>query len=148
VVVVNPGSQTYECSYNPVVITASTGIITSPGYDEGQYPNDAFCQWLITAPAGNVRCRFIQPTDVFYWRPCLLGVVSASLYRAERLWDRPFACSICRSARVSSGNTADWIWMPFGVVNGVGLSMGVLDFGGDRRRERGSLGEYNAEMVY
>jgi len=30
--------------------------------------------------------------------------------------------------------------MPFGVVNGVGLGMGVLDFGGDRRRGRGSLG--------
>jgi len=30
--------------------------------------------------------------------------------------------------------------MPFGVVSGVGLDMGVLDFGGDRRRGRGSLG--------
>jgi len=30
--------------------------------------------------------------------------------------------------------------MPFGVVSGVGLKSGVLDFGGDRRRERGSLG--------
>jgi len=37
------------------------------------------------------------------------------------------------SAHVSSGNTADWIRMPFGVVNGVGLGMGVLHFGGDRR---------------
>jgi len=27
-----------------------------------------------------------------------------------------------------------------GVVSGVGLGMGVLDFGGDRRRGRGSLG--------
>ena len=30
--------------------------------------------------------------------------------------------------------------MPFGVVSGVGLDMGVLDIGGDRRRGRGSLG--------
>ena len=30
--------------------------------------------------------------------------------------------------------------MPFGVVSGVGLPMGVLTFGGDRRRGRGSLG--------
>jgi len=30
--------------------------------------------------------------------------------------------------------------MPFGVVSGVGLGMGVLDFGDDRRRGRGSLG--------
>jgi len=41
---------------------------------------------------------------------------------------------------VSSGNTADWFWMPFGVVSGVGLGMGVLDFGGDRRRGMGSSG--------
>ena len=36
---------------------------------------------------------------------------------------------------MSCGNTADWIRIPFGVVSGVGLGMGVLDFGGDRRRE-------------
>jgi len=30
--------------------------------------------------------------------------------------------------------------MPFGVLSGVGLGMGVLDFGGDRQRRRGSLG--------
>ena len=41
---------------------------------------------------------------------------------------------------MSSGDTGDWIWMPFGVVSGVGLGMGLCDFGGDRRRGRGSLG--------
>jgi len=41
---------------------------------------------------------------------------------------------------VSSGNTGDWIGMSFGVVSGVRLGMGVLDFGGDRRRGKGSLG--------
>jgi len=41
---------------------------------------------------------------------------------------------------VSSGDTRKWIGMPFGVLSGVGLGMGVLDFGGDRRRERDSLG--------
>jgi len=30
--------------------------------------------------------------------------------------------------------------MPFGVVSGVGLGMGVLDFSYDRRRGRGSMG--------
>jgi len=35
---------------------------------------------------------------------------------------------------------ADWIRMPFGVVSGVGLGMGVLDFSGDHRRGRGCLG--------
>ena len=37
--------------------------------------------------------------------------------------------------------------MPFRVLSGVGLGMGVLDFGGDWRRGRGSLGEYNAEIA-
>jgi len=35
---------------------------------------------------------------------------------------------------------ADWMRMPFGAVSGVGFGMGVLDFGDDRRRERGSFG--------
>jgi len=30
--------------------------------------------------------------------------------------------------------------MPFRVMSGVGLGVGVLDFGGDHRRERGSMG--------
>ena len=47
---------------------------------------------------------------------------------------------ICLSAHVNCGKTADWIRMPFGVVSGVQLDMGVLDFGGDRQRGRGSLG--------
>jgi len=35
--------------------------------------------------------------------------------------------------------------MPLGVVSGVGLGRGVLDFGGDRQRGRGSLeGEFAA----
>jgi len=53
--------------------------------------------------------------------------------RAERLCDRTFACAICRSAHVSSGDTGDWIQMPFGVVSAVGLGMGVFG-GGDHRR--------------
>ena len=38
------------------------------------------------------------------------------------------------------GETADWIRKPFGVVSGVGRGMGVLNRGGDRRRERGNFG--------
>jgi len=30
--------------------------------------------------------------------------------------------------------------MPFGMVSAVGFGIGVLDFGGDRRRGRGSMG--------
>jgi len=41
---------------------------------------------------------------------------------------------------VSSGHTRGFIVKPFGVVSGVGLGSGVLDFGGDRRRGRGSSG--------
>ena len=41
---------------------------------------------------------------------------------------------------MSSDDAGDWVRMPFGVVSGVGLGMGVLDFGGDRQRGRGSLG--------
>ena len=41
---------------------------------------------------------------------------------------------------MSSGDTHKWIGMPFGMVSGVRLGRGVLDFGGDRRRGRGSLG--------
>jgi len=49
--------------------------------------------------------------------------------------------SVCRSVRkMYCGETADWIQMPFRVVSVVGLGMGVLDFGGDRRRGRSSFG--------
>ena len=41
---------------------------------------------------------------------------------------------------MSSGQARRWIVMPFGVVSGVGLGSGVLDFGDDCRRGRGSLG--------
>jgi len=42
--------------------------------------------------------------------------------------------------KVYCGKTADWIRMPFGMVSGVSQGMGVLDMGGDRRRERGGFG--------
>ena len=46
---------------------------------------------------------------------------------------------------VRSGDTRKWIVMPFGMVSGIELGSGVLDFGGDRRRGRGSLeGEFAA----
>ena len=41
----------------------------------------------------------------------------------------------CLSAHRYCGKTADWIGMLFEVLRGVGLRSGVLDFGGDRRRE-------------
>jgi len=48
---------------------------------------------------------------------------------------------VCLSVRkVYYGKAADWIRMPFAVVSGVGRGMGVLDGGGDRRREAAVLG--------
>ena len=38
------------------------------------------------------------------------------------------------------GKTVDWIRMPFRVMSGVGRMMGLLDAGGDRRREGAVLG--------
>jgi len=69
-----------------------------------------------------------------------INIISASL--AIRIAERSSIVmehSSSPSVR-TCGKTADWIRMPFGVVSGVGLGMGVLDFGGDRRRGRGSLG--------
>jgi len=66
-------------------------------------------------------------------------IISASLYEQSAIVTEHFVIAICPSADVSSGDTGDWIGMPFGVVSGVGLGRGILDFGGDRRRGRGSL---------
>jgi len=41
---------------------------------------------------------------------------------------------------VYCGKMANWIWLPFGMVSGVGRGMGVLDGGGERRRGRDSFG--------
>jgi len=46
--------------------------------------------------------------------------------------------------RVYCGKTAEWILMPFGVVNGVGRGMGVLDGSGYRRGEGQFWGEFGA----
>jgi len=49
--------------------------------------------------------------------------------------------SVCLSVcRVYCGKTADWIWMPFGVVSSVGQGMGVLDGVEIVKGERAVLG--------
>ena len=59
---------------------------------------------------------------------------------------RSVSLSVCplvstvRVQKVHCGKTADWSLMPFGVVSGVWLGMGVLDGGGDCRREGTVLG--------
>jgi len=53
--------------------------------------------------------------------------------------------SVCLSVCLHPGKTAEWIGTWLGMVVGVELCVGVLDFGGDRRRERdSSVGEFGA----
>jgi len=71
----------------------------------------------------------------------ILYIISASLvYERSALCYRRFAWTICLSAHVSSRVIPQCIGTPFGVVSGLELGGGVPDFGGDRRRGRGSLG--------
>jgi len=44
--------------------------------------------------------------------------------------------SVSLSVRVYCGKTADWIWMLFGLVSGVGQAIGVLDGGSHPLRGR------------
>jgi len=57
-------------------------------------------------------------------------------------------CICVPTALVYCGKTAEWIRMPFEVVNGVDRRMGVLNGDGDRRRGRGSFGgEFGRPIV-
>jgi len=47
--------NTDPCGSTPLKLTASSGTIKSPGYDQNSYENNANCQWLIEAAAGKVR---------------------------------------------------------------------------------------------
>jgi len=54
--VAGAGARVVACLPGHVLeLTASAGTIESPGYAERHYPDDAFCQWRIQAPAGTVR---------------------------------------------------------------------------------------------
>jgi len=49
---------------------------------------------------------------------------------------RTVVLSVCLSDRIRHrGKTAEWIGTRLGTAVGVGLCIGVIDFGGDRRRE-------------
>jgi len=71
-----------------------------------------------------VTCLHQKATQTYVVSITIL-IFSTSLHRANRSWYRTFVPPICRSSHVSNGDTGDWIWMPFGVVSGVGLGMGV-----------------------
>ena len=49
------------------------------------------------------------------------------------------ALLVASVSRKCCGKMADWIQMPYGVVSGVRLDMGVSDFGGDQQRGMGSF---------
>ena len=67
-----------------------------------------------------------------------IGIASGALMLRNICLDH---LPVCLSVRkVHCGKMADWIRMPFGAVSGVGWGMGVLDEGGDRRREWAVLG--------
>jgi len=54
--VLNAGPYVAACGDGrPVELIESTGNITSPGYDENTYPNNALCTWLLRAPPDRVR---------------------------------------------------------------------------------------------
>jgi len=81
--------------------------------------------------------ELIETTDIFIASLSASGALMLRNIRLDHL-------SVGRFA-VYCGKTADWIWMPFGMVSGIGQEMGVLDRGGYHRWVRGSfLGIFGA----
>jgi len=76
----------------------------------------------------------------------LAASLSISTIKHKRLLEqscRLAHLSIGRSVRwVNWGKTADRIWMPFGVVSGIGRGMSVLDRGGDCQIWRGHCNQW------
>ena len=94
-----------------------------------------------------ISCDYVFQDFVYFIQFASIQLLAASVCFNKFDFDFDFdfdhfVIAICRSSHVSCGETADWIGMPFGVVSGRGvrLGIGVLDFSGDRRRARGSLG--------
>jgi len=54
-VALNADYRVNPCSGQPAKLTASSGTIRSPGFSSRRYPNNAYCQWIVEAPAGYVR---------------------------------------------------------------------------------------------
>jgi len=80
-------------------------------------------------------------------RRCSAAQQPRLLFLPLRTWlIVPYDLSVCLFVqKVYCGKTADWNWMPFGIVSGVGRVIGVLDGGGDRWRGRVSFsGEFGA----
>jgi len=69
---VNPGTRVDPCGSEPVVLTAASGTIESPGFDMHSYPNGASCGWRITAPPGSVRVLSVVGTHTIIGTKLLL----------------------------------------------------------------------------
>jgi len=87
-------------------------------------------------------CRF-RLNSYLFSASLSINKASGTLVVRACLLDHLSVCrSVCLSVRkVYRGKTADWIRIPFGVVSGVGLGIGVLDFGGDRQWEEQFWGQ-------
>ena len=70
------------CSGSPAELTADSGTIQSPGYAKSEYPDNARCQWRITAPSGKVRmpCKML-------WFDRVVGLLAVPCSaRCENFW--------------------------------------------------------------
>ena len=67
--------NTGACGGTPEELTANSGTIQSPGYTSNEYPDNANCQWRITAPSGTVRA-IVNITLKQYKTTCSSQVLS------------------------------------------------------------------------
>jgi len=91
---VDMSSGTYNSTcdngtYGSIVdLTASTGVIKSPGYDDNTYPNNALFQWLIRAPPCNVR----TVSEIFFHMKSIVNILTLRLIEQVKrnvgIWHR------------------------------------------------------------
>ena len=101
---------------------------------QGAKPHEAESSLALEAPAEEPNFTL---TDVRFVFSMSLSITIASRALMLRICRVDDLCVCVR--KVYCGKMADWIRMPFRVMSGVRLGMGVLDGGGNCRRGRGSL---------
>ena len=62
----------------PVELTHDDGLVTSPNYDQGNYPNNANCQWLIKTSFGYVSS--LQAHQSLIWSVTYITRLIRSLF--------------------------------------------------------------------
>jgi len=100
-----------------------------------------FARWRQQHKNGQVTLNFATHSSYCFSVSLFVNIANESAILTD-LSPRPSVClCVCLSVRkMYCGKTADWIRMRFGVVNGVGQGMGVLDGNDVPRRRRGSFG--------